>query len=649
MAKILAGAEIRVNSVTTGNQSSPQIKALEGGGWVVTWTSAELGSSERDIYQQRYTASGTKAGGESLVNTRTVDDQYNPQITVLKDGGWVVTWSSYRQDGSRYGIYQQAYTASGAKAGGEVRVNSYTTLDQIQPVVVALDGGGWVVTWHSENQDGSNLGVYQQAYAADGTRSGTETRVNTHTPDAQFAQKITALKGGGWVVTWQSYLQDGDHYGVYQQIYNASGLTVGPEMRVNTYVTSSQMAPQITSIEDGGWVVTWQSYGQDGSGYGVYQQVYDASGTKRGGETQVNNVTISNQYKQTVTALKGGGWVVTWQSTGQDGSDEGVYSQAYAANGNRVGAETRVNSFTADQQHYQQITSLANGGWVVTWQSYGQDGSSYGVYQQAFRANGTKDGAETRVNSFTAGDQAAPQITALKDGGWVVTWHSSAQDGSGYGVYQKVFHFNKAPIDVIRGNGKNNTLTGTKGPDDIRGLGGNDKLYGLGGNDKLYGGAGKDQLFGGAGNDRLEGGKGADKLVGGKGADTLIGGAGADTLVGGKGGDKLTGAKGADIFVFNSVKDSTVKKGGRDVITDFNRKQGDKIDLKKIDAKAGTKKNDEFDFIGKKAFSGEKGELRYEKKGGKTFVYGDVNGDRKADFAIELSKALDLKKVDFIL
>src|SRR5690606_22070419 len=85
----------------------------------------------------------------------------------------------------------------------------------------------------------------------------------------------TALEGGGFVVTWISDGQDGSSYGVYAQVYDASGAPVGDEIQVNTHTSGYQLAPQIAAVEGGGFVVTWQSDGQDGSNYGVYAQRYE--------------------------------------------------------------------------------------------------------------------------------------------------------------------------------------------------------------------------------------------------------------------------------------------------------------------------------------------------------------------------------------
>ena len=166
--------------------------------------------------------------GTSSTPTRTptATKSYS-SVTALNDGGFVVTWSSYGQDGSGYGIYGQRYAADGTPVGSEFRANTYTSNDQIYSSVTALDDGGFVVTWSSSHQDGSGYGIYGQRYAADGTAVGSEFRVNTSTTNDQIYSSVTALNDGGFVVTWSSYGQDGSGYGIYGQRYAADGTAGG--------------------------------------------------------------------------------------------------------------------------------------------------------------------------------------------------------------------------------------------------------------------------------------------------------------------------------------------------------------------------------------------------------------------------------------
>ncbi|OQP88299.1 hypothetical protein BTR14_02345 [Rhizobium rhizosphaerae] len=235
--------------------------------------------------------------------------------------------------------------------------------------------------------------------------------------------------------------------------------------------------------------------------------------------------------------------------------------------------------------------------------------------------------------------------------------------------------------DVIIGNRANNQLAGGKGDDKLSGLEGDDVLIGGLGKDRLDGGAGSDtasyarasagvkvdlakpgqntgeasgdqfiaieNLLGSRFADRLAGDAGSNSLDGGAGKDVLLGGAGDDLLIGGEGADVLTGGAGADSFVFRSASQSTMKAFDR--ITDFNPFEGDRIDLSAIDAMTRSAGKQSFTFIGTEAFSTRSGELRYEKTGIKTLVTTDLDGDRKADFALYLDKSIALDAGMFIV
>jgi Ca2+-binding RTX toxin-like protein len=158
-----------------------------------------------------------------------------------------------------------------------------------------------------------------------------------------------------------------------------------------------------------------------------------------------------------------------------------------------------------------------------------------------------------------------------------------------------------------------------------------------------------DVLTGKIGRDKLSGGAGSDKLSGNGGNDYLYGGSGSDKLTGGLGADDLWGGSDSDSFIFKSIKETSVLSSGRDTIFDFSTKQKDKIDLASIDANTKKGGNQTFSYIGTKAFGGKAGELRYEKAKSDTYIHGDVNGDKVADFTIHLDDRVSLSKSYFIL
>ncbi|WP_154664785.1 Ig-like domain-containing protein [Allorhizobium undicola] len=203
--------------------------------------------------------------------------------------------------------------------------------------------------------------------------------------------------------------------------------------------------------------------------------------------------------------------------------------------------------------------------------------------------------------------------------------------------------------DTLNGGDGNDTVSGDAGDDAVNGNAGDDTLNGGAGADTLRGGAGADKLYGDAGDDKLYGDAGNDTLTGGDGADTLYGGDGNDKLIGGAGRDTMQGGAGADEFVFTKLSDLTTTKTTTDVITDFSHSQGDHINLSAIDANTSSSGDQAFSFIGSAAFTKVAGQLRYEVSDSKYYVYGDVNGDGKADFVLEVASTTKLVASDFIL
>ena len=510
-------------------------------------------------------APGIEAGDEFRVNSHTNSYQFEPSVATLADGGFVMAWQSYAQDGSVYGIYGQRYDASGAAVGSEFLANSHTGAEQQHPALTALADGGFVVTWQSSGQDGS-WNIYGQRYDAAGAATGGEFVINSFTASTQSNPAISALSDGGFVAVWHSYTQDSSYWGIYGQRYDASGAAAGGEFQINSYVSSHQYAPSVTGLPDGGFVASWQSYGQDGSVYGIYGQRYDALGAQVGPEFQISTTTAGEQQLPAMATLSDGGFVVTWQDSAQDGSSWGIFAQRYDAAGTAVGAEFQVNSYTESYQSDPTVAALSDGGFVVTWMSYLQDGSVYGIYGQRYDATGATLGSEFQINSQTGDEQQKPSVAALPDGGFVVTWQDGAQDGSSWGVYAKVF---SARGQLLEGAAGADALTGGSGDDVIAGGAGADILAGGDGVDTLSyagseagvtvdlataaaagGDAAGDMI---SGFENLIGSAHADTLTGDGGANVLTGGAGDDLLTGGAGDDVIAGGEGNDTAVFGGL------------------------------------------------------------------------------------------------
>jgi hypothetical protein len=218
-----------------------------------------------------------KVFGEDRINTYFSNSQSAPVIAALSGGGHVVAWVSSGQDGSVDGIYAQRLDANGIGVGPEFRVNTTLGNDQTDPAIAALSDGGFVVVWSDDGgADGSGWGVFAQRFDAAGVAQGAQFKINSTTSSTQYQPSVAAYNGG-FVVTWSNHANDVDTngYGVFGTRYDNAGNLVQTggqnEFQVNTYTTNHQWESDLAAYADGSFVVVWRSEGQEGDGYsGVY-------------------------------------------------------------------------------------------------------------------------------------------------------------------------------------------------------------------------------------------------------------------------------------------------------------------------------------------------------------------------------------------
>ena len=385
----------------------------------MVWDSHTQDFGGYGIYAQRFNAAGTPLGAEFQVNSYTTGTQYITAADMDSDGDFVISWSSDGQDGSDYGIFARRFSAAGAPQGSEFRVNTTTAGSQNDSSLAVDSDGDFVVTWDSFGE------VFAQRYNAAGTAQGPEFRVNTYTTSTQYVPSVSMDSGGDFVVTWNSYLQDGSTWGVYAQRYNANGVAQGSEFCATSFTTGNQWNVAVVMAASGDFVVTWRSSLQDGSSEGVYAQRYNAAGVALGGEFLVNTYTTNDQREPAIVADNLGNFVIVWQSFGQDGSGYGIFGQRYTAGLASGGNEYRVHSYTTTAQRNPSLATSPAGDYVVVWDSAGQaGGNSYDIYFQRYNAAGAAQGGEVRVNTWTTNVQEAPSVAMDAAGNFVVTWDS---------------------------------------------------------------------------------------------------------------------------------------------------------------------------------------------------------------------------------
>jgi hypothetical protein len=482
-----------------------------------------------DVSDQR--APGPRFGDELLVNTTTYGHQYAPATASFANGRFVAAWA----DGSRSSddpafdaIRVQVFNADGSKAGAELLANSTTSGSQDEPAVATLSDGRFVVAWTDYYQAGTNgsaSSIRAQVFNLDGTKSGDEFLVNATDGGRQTHAVISGLAEGRFVVAWEGG-SAADHEGIRAQVFNADGTKSGGEFQANATMAGYQADAAIAVLPNGNFVLSWtdqSATGGDQSLLAVRAQVFHADGTPVGNEFLVNSTTFDTQAAPTIAGLPDGRFVAAWQDVSQTGSDTdhgAIRAQIFNGDGTKAGSEFLVNTTTVSDQYAPTITALRDGHFVVAWtdmSATGADTSDQAVRAQVFDRDGNKVGDEFVVNSTTSSFQFDPTITPLADGRFTVAWADASQAPGDESGLAI-----RAQIFDTRTAAVH--IKGTAGDDDYIGTAFDDTMRGGGGDDRLDGGAGDDTAIFLQSHDQYS----VEALGGGK--FTVSGPDGVDTL-----------------------------------------------------------------------------------------------------------------------
>jgi Bacterial cadherin-like domain len=333
-----------------------------------------------------------------LLITNTTDNQSNSTVAIAEDGSFVVSWTSFDDNGFG-GIYARQYSSDGQPQGVEFQV----------------------ISWISFDENGVNNGIYAKRYYSDGEpQEEFEFKVNTDTDNSGISNSTVAMNGNGnFVISWDNKNE------TYARLYNSTGEPI-EEFQVNTTLPEAQYQPTVAIAQDGSFVIVWTSNLQDGSETGIYAQRYSSNGMRQGVEVRVNTTIAQIQSKPTIGIDASGNFVVAWQSKNQDGDGFGIYAQRYNSNGEPQGVEFRVNTAIANNQTNPKIAMDAIGNFVISWQSNLQNGGDgLGIYAQRYSSNGMPQGGEFRVNTDnTTNNQSLPAVAMNAKGDYVISWTS---------------------------------------------------------------------------------------------------------------------------------------------------------------------------------------------------------------------------------
>ena len=715
------------DSATTDAAGEPSVTQLANGNVLVVWDEQNDTNSEAGIKGALFTQTGSVIATDIHLESGGIAFK-DIDVTALSNGNFAVSFA--------FGSFEmfELFTPSGSKIGGDHIMNTVTTGTQKDAQLIGLTDGGLVAAWTDVNTDRLKF----RAFASDGAATTAELSL---LPAGAGKVALAALADGGWAAAYRdtSLAEPGSNEsGISLLLVRAGDVSDVLRVEVSDASIFAGTDPDITVLDNGFILVTWNIPVGAGRSQ-VLGRVFDADGGAvvidgHSGGFALSGV-LNNSTLSSASAIAAGQFVASWQDSQSDGSSGQITSAISEVVRSSVGDDSRnviVGDALRDVMDGGKGADTLNGGDGNDSLLGGQGsdsllgGAGDDTIDGGARPDSIDGGAgndrlfagpapadapfdhdaiiggegDDTITGAATGDSldgeegrdsidGGPGSDTLR-GGIGSDTINGGDDGDVIfaGPGAQGFGEGSDP-NVVNGDGGNDFINGEKGNDTLSGGEGDDNLEGRGGADSLIGGNGVDEvvylgfsgvtvnlttglgsgndaegdvyvsienvtgsgtgdhLIGNAANNVLDGVVGSDTLEGGEGRDRLIGGngGGSDVLIGGKDRDVLTGELNDDTFVFRTFRESTVAKP--DVITDFSHEQADKIDLSAIDARTGGKDNA---FVLVAAFTGVAGELIAPSAGGISFlVQADVNGDGVADFAIDVRSSAALTSDDFVL
>ena len=373
---------------------------------------------------------GIPYGQEFQLSTLLFESTANPSVAGLSVAGFVVCYQFQDNPTTKdYNIYGQLYNQNLRRIRDHFKINIYSEDKQYQPVVAGLANGGFVVIWTSYGQDGSGDGIFGRMFDNRGIALGDEFQVNTSTKGTQNYPKVAGLNNGGFIVCWSTVHSGNTGSTIYCQLFNNSGNKIGDETIVERKAGGLQYKASMAVLKSNKMLVCWVG--------GIWAKLASLDDMKFSYHFKINSVDADYHNPPSLASLAGGGFFACWQTLYRFFPHMEIFGNFHDSLGIKKGIDFQINTFSGYEQSYPSVGTFENGSFVVCWQSWKNDGFGYGISGQLFDSTGAKIGTEFLVNSSILGDQEYPVVATLASGEFFVCWKNKISNYLGYQLYGK--------------------------------------------------------------------------------------------------------------------------------------------------------------------------------------------------------------------
>ncbi|MBW7992767.1 MAG: hypothetical protein FVQ84_22495 [Planctomycetes bacterium] len=371
---------------------------------------------------------------EFQVNTHTTNKQENPAIAMDWSGNCVVVWNSYLQDGGSNGIFAQRFDPNCSPLSEEFQINTTSSGNQKEPSIAMDTAGNFIVVWQGPGLVGEDKeDIFARRFDPNGQPVGSEFRVNTNTNDKQLCPRAAINNNGGLVIVWESVnVPEEGKKAICSQLYDSNGLKIGTQFVVNDEPSDGRY-PDAAMDTDGNFAVVWM---QDKSSNSIMVRLYNADGSAKTEPFEVSTIKFSSVTQPSIAMAREGRFVVVWDGDPELAGLDDIHARIFDPNGTALCEQFIVNTTIEGPQQNPKVAINNRRQFIVVWDSkIDPDINEREIFAQRYDRTGEAIGDEFQVNTYTEADQKRPAVAMEEGRKFVTAWQSYGQDGSGYGVF----------------------------------------------------------------------------------------------------------------------------------------------------------------------------------------------------------------------
>lgn len=302
--------EFIVNKNTIGKQTNSDISLNNNSEFMTVWEDDTQDKSSSGIFASFIDKSGNKIIEDFQVNQYTSSSQQSPVISSDGENNFIIVWESSKQDQSSYGVFARKINTKNQTQDPEFQVNTTTTSNQDNQDVSMNKNGDFIIVWQSSHE--SNNNIFGQRYNNKSEKIGNEFNISNST-DNNLNPSVYLKESGDFIVTWETVMNNSRN--IIAKTFNSKGEKTTDQI-ITVDENKSNSNSDVTGLNNK-YIISWERQESEFD-YTINYKEIDIKENKISESKKVNSLVAANKTYPTISSNNNDLSVISWEDTDSD-------------------------------------------------------------------------------------------------------------------------------------------------------------------------------------------------------------------------------------------------------------------------------------------------------------------------------------------